>query len=99
MADDKNSFGTFPRKWARILEGLHQDDDFIDKAQQCSHADLDKYIVECNEHIAEMKKNMDADQDLKDAKENVKAIAAQYTDSIKVNEAKAMYCVYIKNSL
>ena len=94
-----SKFGTFPKKWAKVLEHLHEDDTFINDVQGYSPAEIEKQIVNCNENIAEFKKNMDADLDLKAAKENVKELASQYTDAVKINEAKAMYCVYIKNSL
>jgi ubiquitin len=100
MSDKKDSkYGTFPRKWAKILDNLHEDDKFLEDVQQFSTSDLEKKIVDCNENMAEFKKNMELDADLKDAKEHVKSLAAVYKDGINVNEAKAMYCVYIKNSL
>ncbi len=97
--EENSKWGTFPRKWAKVLENLHQDDDFVEKAQQASTEELDKIIVNCNEVIAEMNKNMDADQELKEAKEKVKDVASQYTDGIKINNAKSMFCIYMKNSL
>jgi predicted HicB family RNase H-like nuclease len=89
----------FPKKWAKILDNLDPSDKFIDTVQQSTHDELDKIIVQCNEHMAEVKKDMDADQDLAEKKQAVKDAAAQYKEGIAVNEAKAMYCVYIKNSL
>lgn len=99
MKKDKEKFGTFPKKWARVLDKLHDDDKFLEEVQQFSKEDLDKKIVQCNEHMAEIKKDMDADIDLKNAKEHVKELSAEYKEGININEAKAMYCVYIKNSL
>ena len=99
MSEENSKFGTFPRKWARVLENLHEDDKFLEDVQQFSTEEMDKQIVTSNEIIAEMKKNMELDSDLQAAKQNVKDIASNYTEGIKINEAKAMYCVYLKNSL
>ena len=92
----------FPRKWARILEidnDESDDNNFLDKVQQSSKEDLDDMIVTCNENIAEFKKDEDADLDLQNLKEQVKDASAIYRDGVKINNARAMYCVYIKKSL
>lgn len=94
-----NKFGNFPKKWARVLENLHDSDTFMQDVQQFTKEEMDKTIVQCNENMAEIKKDMDADPDLKNAKEHVKELAAEYKEGISINESKAMYCVYLKNSL
>lgn len=95
---DENKYGNLPKKWVKVLDNL-QDDDFLEKAQQSSKEELSDIIVKCNENLAEIKKDMDADQDLAEKKQAVKDAAAVYKEGIAVNEAKAMYCVYLKNSL
>lgn len=108
MAKDKKAKDTrlqnFPKKWASILEKLcngedGSKDDFLDTAQQSSKDDLDKMIVKFNENLADFRKDMDADADLQDKKEAYAEAASFYRDGIKVNEAKAMYCIYLKRSL
>ena len=99
MAKKDDKFGTFPRKWARVLDNLHEDDKFLQDVQQFAKEDLDKTIVTSNENMAEIRKDMEADPDLKNARQHVKELAAEYKEGISINEAKAMYCVYIKNSL
>lgn len=100
MAKETNSnLQNFPKKWAKVLDNLAEDDKFLETAQQSSKADLDKIIVTCNERTAELKKLMDLDQDLAEKKEAVKEAASGYKEGLAVNEAKAMYCVYLKNSL
>lgn len=96
----------FPKKWASVLEklclmddGSGKADDFLDVAQQSSKEDLDKLIVQYNENMAEFQKDMAADQDLEEKKVAYQEAASVYRDGIKVNEAKAMYCVFIKKSL
>ena len=82
-----------PKKWAKVLE---QDLDFVEKAQQASVEDLDKMIVESSELIVNFTKDMEADQDLLDKKAEVKEAAATYTEGIKVNKARQLYCVMLK---
>ena len=92
----------FPRKWARILEIDNDESDennFLDKVQQASKDELDDMIVVCNENMADLRKDEAADLDLQNLKEQVKDASAIYRDGIKINEARAMYCVYIKKSL
>jgi hypothetical protein len=93
----------FPKRWATVLDklcnGEGDADPFLDDVQQMSKEDLDKLIVKFNENQADFKKDMDADMDLANKKEAVAEAAAVYKDGIKVNEAKAMYCVYLKRSL
>lgn len=97
----------FPKKWARVLEkactGDNPDgasnDDFLDKVQQSSKEELDQMIIRYNENLAEISKDMELDQDLIEKKEVAKEAASFYTEGKKLNEAKAMYCIFIKKSL
>jgi hypothetical protein len=92
MSDD---FGTFPKKWAKFLK---DDSDWKSKAEGSSEDDLDSIIVECSKTVTNTEKDMDADEDLKHLKEQVKATAAIYTDVIKLHQARNRYCVYLLNS-
>lgn len=94
----KNSAGDprlegVPKKWAKILEG---DSDFLDKAQQSSREDLDKMIVDASELVVSFRKEMEEDQDLLEKKEAVKEAALTYTEGIKINTARQLYCVMLK---
>jgi len=96
----------FPKKWRTVLEklclnddGSGKADDFLDVAQQANKEDLNGMIVKYSENIADFEKDMDADTDLQEKKEVYQDAARVYKDGIKVNEAKARYCVFIKKSL
>jgi hypothetical protein len=56
-------------------------------------------IVKFNEILADFQKDMEEDTDLQEKKEAYQEAASVYRDGIKVNTAKAAYCVYIKRSL
>jgi hypothetical protein len=96
----------FPKKYRSVLEklcsnddGTGQADDFLDVAQQATKEELNSMIVKYNENRADFEKDRDADTDLEEAKVKYQEAGQVYRDGIKVNEAKAMYCVFIKKSL
>jgi hypothetical protein len=95
-----------PKKIRSVLEklcfaddGSGNGDDFLDKAQQSTKEELDKMIVQFNENLADFQKDMEADTDLEEKKSVYQEAAAVYRDGIKVNSAKAAYCVYLKRSI
>lgn len=88
----------FPKKWANVL-AQPDHDEWLDKAQQASKDDLEKMIVQSSELLADFKKDLESDQDIKDIKEQLKDACHVPRQGIKINEAKAMYCVYLKKSM
>jgi hypothetical protein len=104
MAKEKDSrLDNFPKKWANVLNKIcnqgEMPDEFLDNVQQCSKEELDQLIVKHNELIADFKKDREEDQDLASAKERYQEAGMVYKEGISINEAKAMYCVYLKKSL
>lgn len=96
----ENHFGDFPKKWAKILENeLDPEDPFISKAQQSSAEQLQKMVFDCNQNIVNLEKDQSADGDLLSLKEQVKIAEEPYKIGIKVNQAKARYCIYLRRSL
>ena len=83
----------FPKKCDKVLEdftdGFKNDDD------NYSEDDLKKGIVDSNKSIAFDEQTMDEDNDLAEAKEEAKRLAAPYKDSIKTAQAKSRYCVWV----
>lgn len=85
-----------PKKLQKALAG---DDEFLDKAQHASKKELDDLCLKSTELLVDFEKDMDADADLQSLKEQSKEAAAVYKEGIKINKARAAYCVYIKKSL
>jgi len=94
MSDD---YGTFPKKWAKILENFAEDD-FKSNAEASSAEELNTIIVECAKTITNTEKDRGIDDDLKNLKEQLKHASAVYSDVIKAHEAKKRYCVYLLES-
>jgi len=95
MSDD---YGTFPKKWVKIMEKL-VDDTFKSKAESSSSEELANTIVNCAKTITNTEKDMTADEDLKNQKEELKYACAVYSDVIKGHEAMKRYCVYLLESM
>ncbi len=83
----------FPKKWDKVLEDFT--DGFKNDADNYSEDDLKKCIVDSNKSIAFDEQTMDEDNDLAEAKEEAKRLAAPYKDSIKTAQAKSRYCVWV----
>ena len=95
-----------PKRVASILEKLCNSSDengnadpFLDDVQQLSKDEINDLIIQFNENVVDFKKDMEADMDLASKKEAYAEAAAVYREGIKVNDAKAVYCVYLKRSL
>lgn len=95
-----------PKRIANILEKLCNSsgedgnaDPFLDDVQQLSKEELDKLIIQFNENVVDFRKDMEADMDLASKREAYAEAAIVYRDGIKINDAKAVYCVYLKRSL
>lgn len=82
----------FPKKWDNALPP-----GFKSTVETYLEADLKKCIVDCNREISNDEKNMDADQELELAREEVKRLALPYKESIKAAQAKTRYCVFLLN--
>jgi outer membrane PBP1 activator LpoA protein len=87
---------SLPKKIRKALEG---DTDFLDKAQQASKEELNKLMVTAQELIVDFEKDYEADIHVQELKEQLKDASSTYKDGIKINQARATYCVYIKRSL
>jgi len=94
-----SKFGpTFPKKWANVLSNPDHEE-WVEKAQQSSKADLEQMIVQSSELLADFKKDLETDPDIKDLKDQLKDASHIPREGIKINEAKAMYAVYLKKSM
>lgn len=85
-----------PKKVAKILA---DDLDWMQKAQQMSKEDINKEIVQCNEVIVDLSKDMEADQHLNELKEQKKEAEAIYKEGLGLNRARVTYLIALKRSM
>jgi hypothetical protein len=93
---DNDLLEGIPAKVARVLK---DDTDWITRIQQLSKAELDIEIIKSNEYLVDFRKDMEADEPLIQLKQAIKEASAVYKDGIKINEARATYCVFLKRSM
>ena len=82
----------FSPKWAKVLANMNSS--FQGEADAMSEEDLKRVILESEKSIEEQSKLEEADEALKAAKENVKALAGGYRDAAKYQMAKIKYCLF-----
>jgi DNA-binding transcriptional regulator GbsR (MarR family) len=103
MAKKKNDDGDntgFSKKWEKHLQS-----GFKEIADSLSTEDLKKKIVEYEQAISSVEKDMDADPKLsalkekaKELKEDIKEVSEVYTVSINESQASIKYMVYALES-
>ena len=81
----------FPKKWEKHLPA-----DFKETAEAMSEEDLQKVIVDSSTQIADIERDLDADQSIQDLKAELKDLVGGYKDVIKLHEAKQRYAVYVR---
>lgn len=84
---------------ARIAKALQDDTDWLESLAQKNKDEIDYEIIKSNEYLVDFKKDMLSDDHLISLKEQVKEASAVYKDGIKINEARATYCVFLKRSM
>lgn len=82
----------FSPKWAKVLANMNSS--FQGEADAMSEEDLKRVILEAEKSIEEQSKLEEADEALKAAKENVKALAGGYRDAAKYQMAKIKYSLF-----
>lgn len=82
----------FNPKYAKLIAHIAESLDSM------STDDLKEAIVKSQKSISDVEKDMAADEHLKAMKEEVKTIVSAFSDVVKVENAKSMYCVHLLRS-
>jgi len=82
----------FPKKWDNALPA-----GFKDEVETFSEDQLKASIVKSNKAISIAEKDMDEDEELAAAKEELKRLAEPFKEAIKSANAQARYCVFLLN--
>lgn len=90
--DNDTMPNTFPKKWAKVLEGMP---DFKDVADASSVDDLKKIIVTSEGNVSTVEKALCEDIKINAAKEVIKDLSTPYRDALKCQMAKIKYSVFL----
>jgi len=80
----------FPNKWAKLLS-----DTFKDAAPSMKEEELRDEIYKSEKTIAAVEQDMDNDIKLKTLKEDLKDLQGDYRKTIKAEQAKIKYSLYV----
>lgn len=89
MSKDKED-RDFPEKYKKKLPT-----GFAEDAESLDEEGLKKKILEAEGNLSNVEREMDADQKLQAAKDDVKDLAAAYKDAAAAQKAKIKYCVFL----
>ena len=90
-SDDNNMPTTFPKKYAKIIEGMPE---FRDSCESSSVEDLKKIIVLSEGNISNIETAMAEDVKLNGAKEIVKDLSTPHREANKCQTAKIKYALF-----
>lgn len=89
---DTSTYSAFPTKFSKKLpEG------FSEKAETMTLEELKKQLVQCETTISSTEKDMENDQKLLDAKEEVTNLAGDYKEILASYKAMVRYIVFVLN--
>jgi hypothetical protein len=84
---------SFPEKYLKILDA-----NVMAEMEALDEHALKKSIVDSENAIDEQEKNKEADDNLQSAKEKVKELSKDYSDTIKFQKAKIKYSLFLLES-
>ena len=85
----------FPSKWDKVIQKIPE---FKDIADNSDIDELKRIILQCESNIYVVEKERENDEKLIAAKEVIKEIMEPYRDSLKIQNAKIKYALFLLES-
>lgn len=92
---EANAITGLPKKWGDLIRN---NPEWKDTADASSVDELKKIIVTCEGNLFIIQKEVDADTELANAKENAKTLSSAYREAKNAQQAKIQYALLLLES-